>query len=234
MTKTRLTLEDVEQIKQSKGKLPASEVQRKYSIGWERLQKLWKDTPAPITLAGPTTKQDLAQQEELQREIERVTAQVPAQREIVVEDFFARLGQLEAKLGIQTTQMERQTTQMERQTELMQNILDSLDAVSDIESDTQSILEQENRESHTLQDIGRSIQEYMEFTKTLVYSAVIGFAAWQLLCKTWKHVDKGTSPVSVPTTAVPAAPTTPAPAAPAPTRLSWVKKPKTPDPFVMQ
>ena len=37
-------------------------------------------------------------------------------KEIVVEDVFARLGQLEAK-------MERQTTQMEKQTELMQNIL---------------------------------------------------------------------------------------------------------------
>ena len=58
-------------------------------------------------------------------------------KEIAVEDVFARLGQLEAK-------MERQTTQMEKQTELMQNILDSLDAVSDIESDTQSILEKEN------------------------------------------------------------------------------------------
>ena len=59
-------------------------------------------------------------------------------KEIVVEDVFARLRQLETK-------MERQTTQMEKQTELIQNILDSLDAVSDIESDTQSILEKENK-----------------------------------------------------------------------------------------
>ena len=50
--------------------------------------------------------------------------------EIIVENFYARLGRIESK--------------MERQTELMQNILDSLDDVLHIESekepDTQSIL----------------------------------------------------------------------------------------------
>ena len=33
MPKTKLTLEDIEQIKKSKGNLSASEVQRKYNIG---------------------------------------------------------------------------------------------------------------------------------------------------------------------------------------------------------
>ena len=130
-------------------------------------------------------------------------------KEIVVEDVFARLGQLETK-------MERQTTQIEKQTELMQNILYSLDAVS--ESDTQSILEKENKESHTLQNIGRSVQEYTDFTKTLVYCVITGFAVWQVLCKTWKHTDKGTSPVStVSTASVPINPTKP-------TRPSLFKK----------
>ena len=235
MPKTNLTLEDVEQIKQSKGKLSASEVQRKYSIGWDRLQKLWKDTPVaptptPLDPVTPqhVTKQALtlpALQENIQREIEHLTNQ---HKEIVVEDFFARLGQLEAK-------MERQTTQMERQTELMQNILDSLAAVSDIESD--KILE--NKESHTLQDIGKSIQEYTEFTKTLVYCAITGFAVWQVLCKTWKHVDKGMSPVPAgPTAAGPttAVPTAAAPTAPVPTKtgLRWFTKTPDPDPFEMK
>ena len=118
--------------------------------------------------------------------------------------------------------METQTTQMEIQTELTHNILDSLDAVSNIESDTQSILEKENEESYTLQNIGRSVQEYTDFTKTLVYCAITGFAVWQVLCKTWKHVDKGTSPV-------PAGPTAAAPTAPAPTstRPSLYKKTQT-------
>ena len=137
------------------------------------------------------------------------------QREIVVEDFFARLGQLEAN-------METQTTQMEKQTELLHNILDSLDAVSNIESDTQSILEQENRESYTLQDIGRSIQEYIEYTKTIVYSAVLGFAALVLFRKTWKQVEKETS-----------AQTTPAPTTPAPTKTLFGEK-KKPDVFAME
>ena len=159
----------------------------------------------PVTRDVPTTKQDIAQKEELQREIERVTQVQTPQREIVVEDFFARLGQIETKL--------------ERQTELLHNILDSLDAVSDIESGIQSILEQENRESYTLQDIGRSIQEYIEYTKTIVYSAVFGFAAWVLFRKTWKQIDERTS---APTTA---APTTAAPTTPAPTKtLLWKKK----------
>ena len=113
-----------------------------------------------------------------------------------MKDFYARLGRIEAK--------------MERQTELMQNILESLDAVSDIESDTQSILENENKESHTLQDIVTSVQEYTDFTKTLVYCAITGFAVWQVLCKTLKHIDKSTSPVSaVSTTPVPTNPTKP-------------------------
>ena len=94
------------------------------------------------------------------------------------------------------------------------------------ESDTQSILEKENTESYTLQDIGRSVQEYTDFTKTLVYCAVTGFAVWQVLCKTWKHVDKGTSPVPAGSTA--AVPTAPVPT---PTRPSLFKK--TPDPFQM-
>ena len=116
-------------------------MQRKYNIGWGRLQKLWNDRPDAQD-AENITKQDLTQpaqqdltpvtqQENIQREIEYVTT---LHKEIVVEDVFARLGQLEAK-------MERQTTQMEKQTELMQNILDPLDAVS--ESDIQSILEKE-------------------------------------------------------------------------------------------
>ena len=66
----------------------------------------------------------------------------------------------------------------------MQNILDSLDSVP--ESDTQSIEE----ETHTLQDIGRSVQEYTDFTKTLVYCAATGFVVWQLLCKTREHINK--------------------------------------------
>ena len=121
-----------------------------------------------------------------------------------MEDFYARLGRIEAK--------------MERQTELMQNILDSLNAVSDIESDTQSILEKENKESHTLQDIGTSIQEYTDFTKTLEYCAVTGVTVWQVLCKTWKHIDKSMSPVStVPTAHVSTTPAT------TPTRPSLFK-----------
>ena len=43
MPKTSLTLDDIENIKKSKGVLSASEVQRKYGIGWGRLQKLWED-----------------------------------------------------------------------------------------------------------------------------------------------------------------------------------------------
>ena len=116
-------------------------------------------------------------------------------REIIVEDFYARLGRIESK--------------MERQTELMQNILDSLDAVTDIELDTQSILEKDNKESHTLQDIVTSIQEYTDFAKTLVYCAITGFAVWQVLCKTWKHIDKSTSPVSTVSTTPVTTPTRP-------------------------
>ena len=147
-------------------------MQRKYNIGWGRLQKLWNDKPVAQDaeniikqeLTEPA-QQDLTpvtQQENIQRETEHVTNQhkeivveanpvritkepqensVPQEsiiqqepiphREIVVEDFYARLGRIEAK--------------MERQTELMQNILASLDDVLDIESDkepdTQSILE---------------------------------------------------------------------------------------------
>ena len=109
MTKTSLSPEDVEQIKQSKGKLSVAEVQRRYNIGWGRLQKLWNGAnQEPVTRDVPTTKQDIAQKEELQREIERVTQVQTPQREIVVEDFFARLGQIETKL--------------ERQTELLHNI----------------------------------------------------------------------------------------------------------------
>ena len=45
MPKTNLTLEDIEQIKKSKGNISASEMQRKYNIGWGRLQNLWNGKP---------------------------------------------------------------------------------------------------------------------------------------------------------------------------------------------
>ena len=73
------------------------------------------------------------------------------------------------------------------------------------------------------------VQEYTDFTKTLVYCAITGFAVWQVLCKTWKHIDKSTSPVSVGTTAAVPAPL-PAPVS-TPARPSLFKK--TPDPFHM-
>ena len=92
MPKSRLTLEDIENIKKSKGILSASAVQRQYNIGWERLKKLWNGKD-----------EEPVQKEELQREIERVTQVQTPQREIVVEDFFARLGQLEANMESQKT-----------------------------------------------------------------------------------------------------------------------------------
>ena len=46
----------------------------------------------------------------------------------------------------------------------MQNILDSLDSVPEAESGSQSIEE----ETHTLQDIGRSVQEYRVYKDTCV------------------------------------------------------------------
>ena len=214
MTKTSLTPEDVEQIIQSKGKLPAAEVQRRYNIGWGRLQKLWNGAnKEPATHAVPTTKQDLAKQEEIQKEIGRMTQMHTPQRETVVEDFFARLGQMEAKLGMQATQMERQTTQMEIQTEKMQNILDSLDP--------------QCAEEEALQEIGKSVQEDTWFGKTLVYCAATGFAVWlYALC------NNKALPCKTPAPATPA-PKVSTPPTPAHTKVGWIKKPKTPDPFEM-
>ena len=125
-------------------------MQKKYNIGRSRLQKIWDANPVRIT---KEPQENIVPQESI------IQQELIPHREIVVEDFYARLGWIEAK--------------MERQTELMQNILDSLDAVTDIESDTQSILEKENKESHTLQDIVTSVQEYTDFAKTLVCMASV-------------------------------------------------------------
>ena len=52
-----------------------------------------------------------------------------------------------------------------------------------------------------------------------MYCAITVFAVWQVLCKTRKHLDKSTSPVSAgPTAAVPTAPV------PTPKRPSLFKK----------
>ena len=208
MTKTSLTPEDVEQIIQSKGKLSAAEVQRRYNIGWGRLQKLWNGAnQEPVTRALPTTKQDLAKQEE----IERMTQMHTPQREIVVEDFFARLGQMETKLGMLATQMEGQTTQMEIQTETMQNILDSLDP--------------QCAEEEALQEIGKSVQEDTWFGKTLVYCAATGFAVWlYALC------NNKALPYKTPAPAKPAPKVTTPPTLD-PTKVGWIKKTKDPRPI---
>ena len=100
------------------------------------------------------------------------------------------------------------------------------DAVPDVESST-PVLVQENVESYTLQDIGRSIQEYKWYTKTVVCGVIVGGVAWLLYNKkTPQRADKDTSPVQAGPTA--AAQTTPAPIT---TRPSLYKK--TPDPFKM-
>ena len=85
MPKSNLTLEDKEQIKKSKGKLSASEVQRQYNIGWGRLQKLWNDKPVAqdaenitkqeLTLPAQQDLTPVTQQENIQREIEHVANQ---------------------------------------------------------------------------------------------------------------------------------------------------------------
>ena len=57
MGKTTLSLDDIEEIKKSKGLLSASEVQKKYNIGWGRLQKIWNAAPANATPANtPPTR----------------------------------------------------------------------------------------------------------------------------------------------------------------------------------
>ena len=210
MTKTSLSPEDVEQIIQFKGKLSAAEVMRRYNIGWERLQKLWNGaTQESITRVVPTTKQDLANQRELQKETEQMLQMHTPQRELVVEDFFARLGKMEAKLEVLAAQMEGQTTQMEIQTETMQNMLDSLDPQCE----------------EALQEIEKSVQEDTWFERTLAYCAATGFAVWMIaLCKNKKV--PGNTPTPVPTPVPTPAPkvTTPSP------KVGWIKKSKTPDP----
>ena len=209
MTKTSLTPEDVEQIIQSKGKLSAAEVQRRYNIGWGRLQKLWNGAnQEPVTRAVPTTKQDLAKQEE----IERMTQMHTPQREIVVEDFFARLGQMEAKLGMLATQMEGQTTQLEIQTETMQNILDSLDPQCAEEEALQEI-EKVCRRTHGLE---RHLCIVLPLVLLWLYA----------LCNNKALPCKTPAPVTP-------APKVTTPPTPDPTKVGWIIKPKTPDPFEM-
>ena len=104
MGKTKLSLDDIEEIKKSNQRC-----RKKYNIGWSRLQKLWDANPVRIT---KEPQENIVPQEPI------IQQELIPHKEIVVEDFYARLGRIEAK--------------MERQTELMQNILDSLDAVSDI------------------------------------------------------------------------------------------------------
>ena len=103
MPKTKLTLEDIEEIKKSKGNLSASEVQRKYGIGWGRLQKIWNDVhdkTIQITKQGTNDKED-----NIQREIQHVMTTPDATQQpnpqIVVQDFYARLGQIELKMDRQ-------------------------------------------------------------------------------------------------------------------------------------
>ena len=207
MPKANLTLEDIEQNKKSKDNLSASEVQRKYNIGWGRLQKLWNDKPVAQD-AENITKQELTvpaqqdlspvtQQENIQREIEHVTTQ---HKEIVVEDV-CKTWAVRGKDG-ETNNTDGETNRI--------NAKYIRFFGSCVRVRYTSILAKENKESHTLQDIERSVQEYTDFTKTLVYFVITGFAVWQVLCNTWKHIDKGTSPVSTVSTApVPINPTKP-------------------------
>ena len=213
MGKTNLSLDDIEEIKKSKGLCRRSII----SAGAD-YKKIWNAAPANATPANtPLTRiTKPTENKEIERFVPQDTIQqdhIP-HREIVVEDFYARLGRIEAT--------------MERQREFMQNILEHLDDMADVESNTQSNLE--NKESSTLRDIEKNMRESIEFVKTLGYCTIAGITVWQLLCKTREHVNKSTAPVSTTasTTSVPAtsAATTAMSTTPAsnPTRPSLFKK----------
>ena len=168
MDKTSLSLDDIEEIKKSKGLLSASEVQKKYNIGWGRLQKIWNAAPANATSVAttPTRITNPTENKEIERFVPQDTIQqdpIP-HREIVVEDFYARLGRIEAT--------------MERQRQLMQNILDSLDDMADVESDIASDVESntqsnlENKESSTLRDIEK---EYARIPRACQNTCVLHY-----------------------------------------------------------
>ena len=144
MPKAKLTMEHIENIKNSKGYLSASEVQRKYGIGWTRLQKIWD---SPVTTVQSTQPHRVTA-------VRTELAPVRQVQQIIVEDFFERLGQLNA--------------QMERQTELMQNIVVSLDKDDAEAADAESVKDLEVSEAVeeiTLQNIRKSLDV---FSKTIM------------------------------------------------------------------
>ena len=240
MTKTILSPEDIEQIKQSKGKLPAAEVQRRYNIGWGRLQKMWNDNQEPATRVITRDAQPITMDAE-DKFLYKLTPQ----------DLFAKLQQIEtniqqiaSNMQQMMSQMDNQSDQIEKQTIRSMYVVDALDTLLEEESDTQSILKQEKKETHTLQDVEKTIQECSNYTSTIVWCAFVGFAVWQAYCTTCKHVEKVKDTFSVP--AAPAAPkaepavapTTQAPVqAPVEKKAPqfvWTKKKKDPDPFEME
>lgn len=72
-------------------------------------------------------------------------------------------------------------TLMEKQSKEIQHLIEIL------QDDAVSFVSEEKKEP--LKDLGDKIQEYTNFSKTLVYCVMTGITVYKLLCKTVQHVE---------------------------------------------
>ena len=160
--KRELSLEQIQEIRALRDKLPAAEAKKRFGIGSTRLYKIWRDAEpsGPLEPAGPQSL-------------------LPAP---TVEDFYNRLGRLESRAEQATGLLVEVLAVL---SELAQHddsdLLDELQ--EEIEETAEEVQETQDEQAETRMDI----QEMAKTTQTWIYISTAVLVAWKVAVHTWNQ-----------------------------------------------
>ena len=158
-----LTEEDINNIKNLKGKVSANQIRKRYKIGYHKLKKIWEDVK-PYNVDDILLNNDIKANNDDNNNIKTYK----------LNDILPNNNDF--KDDIKTI-----IEQNNKQTELLLRLVK--------EQEEEDIEEEEEEQTLTIQDISNNIKDYIGYSKTVVYCIITGIAVWQLVSKTCKQVE---------------------------------------------
>ena len=159
--KRELSLDQIQEIRALRDKLPAAEAKKRFGIGSTRLYKIWRD--AEPSGGGPL--------EPVQAELQSLLPSRAAAP--TVEDFYNRLGRLESRAEQATGLLVEVLAQLAQHDEPASDFLDELQ--EEIEETAEEVLATCDEQTETRMDL-RKVEEMAKTAQTSTYISLA--ACW--------------------------------------------------------